>query len=85
MALVQLLKLLRCRFSCVYLKGRGPGCFDTDFYHAENVDLHDKQVAGQGFDEGQAWHHFVTAGQFEGRHYKFKDACGEDIDSPNHL
>ena len=67
------------------LKGRGPGCFDHDFYNDENVDLHEKKLTGQGFDAGQAWHHFVTAGQFEGRHYKFKDECGEDIDSPNTL
>lgn len=59
-----------CRFSCIDLNARGPGCFDTEFYNTENVDLHDKAMEGQGFDAGQAYHHFLHNGQFEGRHYR---------------
>ena len=59
-----------CRFSCIDLNARGPGCFDDVFYNTENVDLHEKVEAGVGFDAGQAWHHFMHNGQFEGRHYR---------------
>ena len=68
------------RFSCIDLNARGPGCFDDAFYNTENVDLHDKVEAGSGFDAGQAWHHFLHNGQFEGRHYRWGcPASVEDV------
>ena len=67
------------------LKARGPGCFDDEFYNSENVDLNDQRVKGNGFTAAQSWEHFVHTGRSEGRHYRFKPICGEDLDSPNSL
>ena len=52
------------------LKARGAGCFDNWFYITQNIDLNDLRLAGNPFTPEQSWHHFVTDGQFSGRHYK---------------
>ena len=45
------------------LKGRGPVCWDGDFYLHHNPDL----PAGGIATTAQAWDHYLTGGQFEGR------------------
>lgn len=45
------------------LKGRGPVCWDGDFYLQHNRDL----PAGGIATVAQAWDHYLTSGQFEGR------------------
>ena len=42
---------------------RGNTCFDFDHYKGKNADL-------AGMSNGQAWEHFVLAGQFESRPFR---------------
>lgn len=44
------------------LRAQGRKCWDVDFYLVNNPDLGDN-----GINADQAWEHFVTLGQFEGR------------------
>lgn len=45
------------------LRGRGPVCWDGDFYLHHNPDL----PAGGVATIAQAWDHYLISGQFEGR------------------
>lgn len=44
---------------------RGPGCFDNNFYKAQNPDL-----AALNWQPWELWEHFITAGQFQGRPFR---------------
>jgi hypothetical protein len=48
-----------------YMRAWGPSCFDHEFYRTKSKDLLNIR------DPGQLWNHFVTLGQFEGRHWRF--------------
>lgn len=48
-----------------YMQLRGPDCFDADYYLAENPDLKVHKT------KEELWGHFLRAGAFEGRNYRF--------------
>lgn len=48
-----------------YVQSRGPGCFDTRYYLAQNKDLAALSTPLQ------LWDHFVTNGQFEARSFRW--------------
>lgn len=45
------------------LRGRGPVCWDADFYLKHNPDL----PLGGIVSASQAWEHYIASGQFESR------------------
>lgn len=49
------------------LQGRGPVCWDGDFYLQHNPDL----PAGGIVSVAQAWDHYLISGQFEGRSSRY--------------
>lgn len=48
------------------MNARGPGCFDFEYYVANNPD-----VASEAGDPLRLWEHWLLLGQFQGRTHRF--------------